>query len=273
LDELNRRALETIAAGIEVDSTIADAGAAIYGFVFHKEKRWQAAERAYRRAVNADVVDSNAFNWYSRMLASVGRLDDSLVQALRALEMDPGSAVINSRVAISYTWLGDTGNAALYFQRSIDLGASGTSQFLAYALFLARAGEFDKSLHVTNAAMLEAGAGVNWVVPLFEALANDDDGPKALAALNAASLAGRLPLQVDITARTMLGDVDGAMRVAERLDGPGEIFETELLFIPEMRALRQHPNFMPLLRRIGIVEYWSASGCQWADDALTCREN
>jgi len=270
LDELNRLALETVDAGIRVDPGIADAAGAIYGIVHHKQKRWLASEQAYLRAVNADVVDSNAFNWYSRMLASVGRLDEALLQVLRAVEIDPGSAVINSRVAISYTWLGDTENTQKYFQRSIDLGASGTSQFLAYALFLARDGQLEKSLQITTAGMVTVGANSEWVAPLFKALADTNDRPQALAALDAAANSDQLPLQVDVTARTMLGDIDGAMRVAELLDGPGEIFEMDLLFIPEMQPLRQHPDFMPLLQRLGIVDYWAAIGCEWLDDKLIC---
>ena len=41
------------------------------------------------RHSEADIVDPNAFNWYSRMLASVGRLDDSLVQAQRGGRTGP----------------------------------------------------------------------------------------------------------------------------------------------------------------------------------------
>ena len=76
------------------------------------------AEQAYIAATSADVVDPNAFNWYSRMLASVGRLDDSLEQALIALEMDPTSAVINSRVAAAYLYLGETATAKEFYERS-----------------------------------------------------------------------------------------------------------------------------------------------------------
>ncbi|NQV85832.1 MAG: winged helix-turn-helix domain-containing protein, partial [Woeseiaceae bacterium] len=94
-EEMDRLALETIEKGIAADPKIEDAAGAIYGYVYHKQKRWEESEAAFMRAVNADVVDSNAFNWYSRMLASVGRLDDSLAESLAGLEIDPSSPFLN----------------------------------------------------------------------------------------------------------------------------------------------------------------------------------
>ena len=68
----------------------------------------------------------------------------------------------------------------------------------------------------------------------------------------------------------MMGDLDGAMGVAELLMLPGEVFEMDLLFIPDMQALRGHPGFMSLLERLGIVAYWDASGCRWNGDVVDC---
>jgi DNA-binding winged helix-turn-helix (wHTH) protein len=80
--EVGQVAKDTVEQGIEVDESIAAAANAIFGFAYHQGKDWALAEQAYVAATSADIVDPNAFNWYSRMLASVGRLDDSLEQAL-----------------------------------------------------------------------------------------------------------------------------------------------------------------------------------------------
>lgn len=271
LTEINRLAIETVEAGIAADPIIADAAGAIYGFVYHKEKRWEESEKAYLRAVNAGVVDSNAFNWYSRMLASVGRLDAALELVLLALEIDPSSAVINSRVAISYTWLLDSDNANEYFKRSVDLGNSGTTQILAYALLLARDGDFEQARSLTHSSMQSAGLSSDWIEPIFDAFSDASKAPEALRILNDTSEARSLPPQVDITVRTMLGDIEGAMRVARKLERPGELFEMDLLFIPELKPLRQHPDFMPLLERLGVVAYWQSNGCVWRSDRVICK--
>ena len=267
LEEMNRMALAVIESGISVDPVISNAAGAIYGFVYHKEKRWQEAELAYQRAVSASVIDSNAFNWYSRMLSSVGRMDDALAQALRALELDPRSAVNNSRAAITYTWLGNTEKAREYFVRANHLGAKGPTHMLAYAFLLSRDGDIELARNVATIGMELAGDDTSWIGPVFDAFADPEKIPEALEALESASASA----QVEFTARTLFGDVDGAMEIARQLEQPGEIFEMDLLFVPELKAIRDHPEFMPLMERLGVTGYWRKNGCVFQNDQVSCE--
>jgi hypothetical protein len=94
-----------------------------------------------------------------------------------------------------------------------------------------------------------------------------------LQTLDVAAAERLVPPFIEIVARAVLGDLDGAMQFATLLELPGEIFEMDLLFIPELRALRQHPDFMPLLERLGVVDYWVSAGCEWAEDRVTCQQD
>ncbi len=271
---MDKLALQTIEAGIAADPAIFDAAGAIYGYIYHKQKRWKESEAAYLRAVSADVVDSNSFNWYSRMLASVGRLEASLQQSSAALEVDPTSAVINSRVAMGYTWLMEDESALEYYERSNKLGWSGEVHLLGYALILYRLGKFEKASEVAKNSVKFSGGATAWIEPVFAALADPTDPEKradALAALNSANEGQSIAPQVELTLRASFGDLDGAMRVARLLEGPGELFEMDLLFLPEVRPLRQHPDFMPLLDRLGVTAYWKSKGCVWRDDRVSCQ--
>ncbi len=272
LDEYNGMAVATIEDGIAADPAITDQAGAVFGYIYHREKRWSEAEVAYERAVNAPIVDSNAFNWYSRMLASVGRLDDALELAKRAVEIDPSSAVINSRVAIAYTWTEDSANAHRYFERSNTLGASGATHLLGYAFLLAREGKLEQARNLTAAGMRMAGASDAWIPPVFAALADPQQVPQALAAINDASAARQLAPQIELTVRALLGDVDGAMNVAKLLELPGEIFEMDLLFVPELAALRLHPEFLPLMERLNHVDYWRERDCTFENGLVSCPQ-
>ena len=152
LDESNRMAVSIVEQGIAADPSIKDASGAVFGFIYHSQKEWAKAELAYLQATGASVVDPNAFNWYSRMLASVGRLDAALAQALRAFELDPDSAVITSRVALSYSWLGRSEEATEFFERAWRLGDEGTTHLLGWALFLAREGMTEQSSEIAKLA-------------------------------------------------------------------------------------------------------------------------
>ena len=60
------------------------------------------------------------------------------------------------------------------------------------------------------------------------------------------------------------------MSVARLLEKPGEVFEMDLLFIPETKPLRDHPEFMDLMRSLGISEYWYERGCTLIEAGVHC---
>jgi DNA-binding winged helix-turn-helix (wHTH) protein/TolB-like protein len=269
-DEMSRAAIATVEEGIGVDPSIRDASNAIYGFVYHQQMGWLKSEEAYRAATSSDVVDPNAFNWYSRMLASVGRLDESLEQALLALEMDPTSAVINSRVAYAYLWLGDTRNAEEFFQRAEKFGASGSTLTMGYALFLFREGRSAEAYELSKQAAQMAGGSEAWIDPVFAALDDPALRETAVAAVDDAAAGNDISRQIEFITRTVLGDLDGAMNVARLLESEGEVFEMDLLFIPEVAPLRERPDFAELLKALGIADYWRARGCSWTGASAAC---
>ncbi|MDH3481592.1 MAG: winged helix-turn-helix domain-containing protein [Gammaproteobacteria bacterium] len=274
VEETDRAAIQTVEKGMAVDSSIGDAAGAIYGSALHQQKKWSESEAAYRRAISARVVDSTAFNWYSRMLASVGRLDDALAQALAAEAIDPDNGVINSRVAIAHTWLGNSEQAYDYFRRAESLGATGlTEQVLPYVLLLVRDRRVQEAEQMAMMAVSAAGASTDWIEPVFAAFTDRALRGRALQALDQASGEGTLVPDAEVTARVILGDIDGALAVARRLEEPGEIFAMDLLFTPEFQPLRQHPEFMPLLERLGVVDYWQNTGCTFDGQKATCKRN
>jgi DNA-binding winged helix-turn-helix (wHTH) protein/tetratricopeptide (TPR) repeat protein len=271
-EEMDRLALQTIKDGVAVDPTMEDVAGAIYGYVYHKQKRWKKSEAAFLQAINADVVDPNAFNWYSRMLASVGRLDESLAIALAGLEIEPSSTFLNSRVAMSYAWLGENQKAVEYYEYANAFGWTGETHNLGYAFILMQTGQIQKARDLARSAAQKAGRSTDWVAPVFEAFADPDpiQASAGLAALNKVSAVETINPRVEITVRTILGDLDGAMRIAKLLEQPGEIFEMDMLFIPQLKALRRHPDFMPLMDKLGITGYWQSEGCTWDSDQVSC---
>jgi len=270
-DEMREAAIATVEEGMSVDDSIRDAANAIYGFVYHQQMQWLKAEEAYRAATSSAVVDPNAFNWYSRMLASVGRLDESLAQALRALEMDPTSAVINSRVAYAYLWLGDTRNAEEFFERAEKFGASGSTLTMGYALFLFREGRSAEAYELSKQAARMSGGSEAWIDPVFAAIDDPTLSTAAIAAVDAAVVQNDISRQIEFITRTVLGDLDGAMSVARLLETEGEVFEMDLLFIPEVAPIRERADFAELLDALGIADYWRERGCTWTAAGAACE--
>lgn len=266
------KAIEIVEQGIAKDSAIEDAAGAVFGFVYHKQKHWADAERAFIRATSATVVESNTFNWYSLMLGSVGRFDAALEQALAGLEVDPSSTISNGRVAIVYTWTGQNDKAGEYFERSRRQGGEGATLLLANGLYLTRLGRFEEARVLVNRGIRMRGGSPDWIDPFFAALADSTKREAALAVATEASAKGQINPQIEVTLRMMLGDTDGAMAVARKLVQPGEIFEMDLLFLPEFLPLRERPEFLELMTTLGVTDYWKEVGCVWRDLSVHCSD-
>jgi len=273
LEETRRLAIATVEAGVTADRSIEDAAASIYGFSYHQQNRWHESEAAHLQAVNAAVVDANSFNWYSRMLSSVGRREDSLKWILAAEDIDPDNPIVINRIALAYLWLGETEKAEEYFHRAGNLGSGGRYQTLGYALLLMQLGQFEEA---QDLAIADAEAGkvpADWVEPAFTAFADPTQTERALEVLDRQWAEETVLPQVVLIARTVLDDVDGAMEIARLLELPGEAFEMDLLFIPELEPLRKHPDFIPLMQNLGVVAYWESVGCVWEGSQVSCATN
>lgn len=270
LEESHARALEVLDRGIAADDAMSDAASAVYGFVHHKQKEWALAEQAYKRATTATIVDSNAFNWYSLMLGSVGRLEDALEQIRTAQEIDPSSVIINTRLGMIYTWLGDSRNAIEYLDRASQLDASWEMHMLGRTLLLAREGRLEEAAAMFDAGVTLAGGHTEWLEVFFEALEDPDKTDAALATIDKAFADPVMDPRINVIVRTVLGDTDGAMSVAMTLSESDAFLEMEFLFAPELQSLREHPDFITLTDRLGISEYWQANGCVWNNDRVSC---
>ena len=270
LPEMHQLAIETVEKGIGVDRGIEDSAASIYGFVYQQQKRWQESEKAHLQAMNAPIVDVNSIIWYSRMLSSVGRREDSVNWALVAEGIDPDNPIVNNRIALTYLWLGNTQMAEKYFQRAGALGSGGRNQELGYALLLLRLGRVDQAQDLAIALLQAEGVPAGWVVPIFAAFADSTLRDRALEVLGQYWAERSVAPEIVLVARTMMGDVDGAMEIAKLLELPGEIFEMDLLFIDELEPLRLHPEFIPVMERLGVVDYWETVGCVWEGSQVNC---
>lgn len=270
LAESIQRALELIELGIEQDDSISDAAAEVIGFAHQKRRQWAQAEEAYIRATTAQVVDSNAFNWYSLMLAGVGRLDDALEQMLIAQKLDPTSMIINTRLGMVYTWLGENQNALEYLDRASQLDASWDMHMWGRAFLYAREGDMDEAARMFDAGVTLAGGTAEWLGPFFDALKDPSKTPIALAAIEEAFGDPAMDSRVNVIVRTLLGDTDGAMNVAMALANSDVFSEVDFLFAPELQPLREHPQFLTLMKKLGVVDYWEANRCVWENDRVHC---
>jgi TolB-like protein/tetratricopeptide (TPR) repeat protein len=271
--EVYDRALRIAAQGVEKDPSMAVQHAAISGFVHHKREEWIASQEAFEAALMVDIDAFEVHHLYSRMLASVGRLDAALEQAQLARALDPHSGVLISRLAITLYWMNDVENAEALFELT-----HAQPEFvlpvndLAYALLHLRKNDIDAATRVTEAALTNLERDASWVRPVFAGLQDRTKREDALQRVSALSESRDVPPNVLLSLWTLFEEYDRAMNVASLLKTQGETFEIEILFSEDFRQLREHPGFLPLLESIGITDYWASVGCRWENSAVACPE-
>lgn len=66
----------------------------VLGCIYHETYQWQAAENAYRIALQHNPNDAQVNYWYSLVLRSLGRLDEAMRYSKQAVALDPLYPVI-----------------------------------------------------------------------------------------------------------------------------------------------------------------------------------
>jgi len=269
------KALEAVADGIKADPSIREAAGTVIGFVNHKRTNWGAAVEAFEMAINADTVQPIAHHWYSRALASVGRLDAALEHIKKALELDPNhpeQPIMISRLAIVYFWLDDLENAARYFEIANRMDLQAPMHSMAYSLFLVRSGRIEEAKIHAKIALEQIDVETKWINPVFDGFNQPEKRQRAIDIVTEMSAGNALPANVELSLWALLGETDRAMAIVRRLEETPSLFELELLFIQEFKPLRQHADFPAFAQAIGLTEYWSSAGCTWSPDRVTCAE-
>ncbi len=268
-------AIDTARKGAELDPGIGNAVSTVYGFVDTKRFNWAAAAAAFETAIDSTTVYPTSHHWYSRFLANVGLLDQSLEQAKIAQEMDTASPILNARLGVAYHWLNDSENADKYYSRADDQQVGSWIHNLSYTLFLMREQRMDEARQKAKEALASYGQATEWVDPVFDGFMNASEAEslaETIASISAATANGVIPTNIELTLWALLGQGDKAMQAAWALKESGEYFEVEIIFLDEFSLLREHEEFAEFLQSLGLTEYWDSIGCQWDGSRVICDQ-
>ena len=96
------RAKAAALRAVEIDDTLAEAHVSLGRVAFNYEWDWAGAEREFKRAIALKPDFVPAHHWYSHVLISQGRFDESLAESLHALALDPLDVAMNFHLGFHY---------------------------------------------------------------------------------------------------------------------------------------------------------------------------
>jgi len=231
------------------------------------------AESGFFFAISLEPNEPTPHQWYSLLLAQVGRVDAALEQARRAQELDPTSPVVAANLANVYLMVGDDEQALRFNRLAVDLGISKKNSGIE-AMVAMRRGQWAEArrLIMTQDGLpdvLREPAG-----QYVDAVADPAQVPQVVAGMRAVDpkLVPQIELiqpymhlgQLDIVYDLLFKSLDeDSMAWAKRWD-------VSHAWGPEGKAFRQDPRFGELARRMGIVDYWKQygfpDGCRAGED-------
>ncbi len=269
-DSMFDLAVATVEEGIARDPSILEPAQTYIGYIQTKRGDWSAAAESFEIATSSTTEYPPAQHYYSRLMAAVGRIDDSLVAAKDAWEMDREDQVLTSRLAIAHFWQNDMEEAREFYDIANAMEFGAPIHLQSYALFLIRDGRIDEAREFVRRALTLFQVDTSWVDPVFDELARSPNSASTVAVLQEYSARNVIIPNALVIFWVLAGQADRAMEMAWKLVDDPAYFEIELIYLDEFHILRQHEDFPRLLDALGIQDYWRSVGCRWDNDAGIC---
>jgi serine/threonine-protein kinase len=92
------KAKEATKKALEIDESLAEAHNSLAWTAYWYDWNFPQAEKEFKRAIELNPNFATAHQWYAVLLTTMGRVDESIEEIMRAHELDPLSLVINSVV-------------------------------------------------------------------------------------------------------------------------------------------------------------------------------
>jgi TolB-like protein/Tfp pilus assembly protein PilF len=242
--------------GLEIDEGLDEAHTSL-GFVKHYydwDARGAAAE--YRRALELNANSPQAHHWYSSVLLTLGRFDDAIYHARRAVEIDPLS--VYESVALGWQLIGARryAEARERLRRAIELDPD----FALAHWLLGEADAFDSRvaeslIHFERAVEL-SGESLWFVPSLAWAYGLNGDAIKAreiLAELSERSNRDYVSPFGFVLIHSGLGETDRALDFLEQAFEERNPNLISLHYYPFYDNLRAEPRFIALVDRVGLA--------------------
>jgi len=238
---------------LELDNTLAEAYTTLADTHLYWDWDWEAAERAFRRAIQLNPGYATAHQWYSEYLYSMGRHEESIAEARRALELDPLSVAMHYSVANAYHMARRYDEAIRHFREALEIEPRMVPAYWSLASALQMNGHGDEAVETRQAALRILGEE-GFAREIGEVYARS--GPEAAIRLWLDDAPESVSPDAFIRA-TMLGHLGNLDEAFRELDRAHDEHNGSLVWAkadPALDPLREDPRFDDFLKRMNFPQ-------------------
>jgi TolB-like protein/Tfp pilus assembly protein PilF len=221
---------------------------------FRYDWDWAGAERGFRRALELNPGYATAHQWYAVYLGEMGRHEDALPVARRAVDIDPLSPLMRRTLARIHMLAGRLDEAETEAREAIELDPGAVASHLLLVQVLIARGDHRGAIEVCEGISSSQRTG-ELLVLLGYALARSGQRGRAQEALEKLQASSReRPASPHHLALLYvgLGDHDAAFRALEKAVAERSDYVVGLKAHTLLEPLRRDRRYQALLQRVGL---------------------
>jgi TolB-like protein/Flp pilus assembly protein TadD len=240
---------------LELDHTLAEAHSTL-AFINHVyDWDWQAAEKAFKLAIELNPHYPTVHQWYAHLLALAGRFDEAFAEGRRALELDHLSLIINASVARNYYFAREYEKATELCHALLELEPGYVVAHQILGLCLLSQKQYKEAISEFQMIFSQIGENASLMSLLgytFAACGEKGNARAILDRLQAMSQTAYVPAFNFGLVHLGLGDLEQVFAFFEKACEERSDSLLQMNTQAQFDPLRSDPRFRELLLRIGL---------------------
>jgi len=239
---------------LSLDDSLSEAHVSMGQLLQVPDFDFEGAEREFKRAIELDPKNANAFASYAMLLMPLGRFDQAEANFRRALELEPATTIINRHYG-NFLFIARRYNESeQHMRKTLELDPNSQLSYFTLANALQRQGKLAEAVEVYARSR--------------EIVGKNDEAAAMRSSFNAGGWRGFVLdfekkdwLAPDFRAKYItacrlasIGENQMALDQLEHAFADREGFITLINVDPRLDPLRDEPRFKELLKKIGFPE-------------------
>ena len=243
---------------LAIDNALGEAHASLAYVTFFYDWDWPAAEREFKRAIELNPNNADSHHWYSHYLMSQGRIEESLTESKRALELSPFDILFNIHLSWHYLYARQYDQALDQIEKTVEMDKNFAQTYPWLGLILEQKGRYAEAIAAFQSAIrLFPGGSSIAEAELAHAYAvsgNREGAQKIIAELQDVAKSKYVSSYQIAAIYAGLGEKDQAFAWLEKAHEERSDGLVNLKAEQRFDSLRSDPRFAGLVRRVGLPQ-------------------